>query len=197
MVIFDDGLGGGREIPILGEEFAGVAVREAEGFGFGVEERDVAGDGEIGGGTKGLGKQSRVDELADIVEESAEIDALGIGERKLAGEMLADDGTPEGVLPEGAGIERPIVLWRHLHQEGGPKNIAEAASAERDDSAANRLDGGLAHEEGGIRHAEALGGDGLVMRNHFGDFFDFELIGRHIEGLKDGSQNRGNGRHGV
>lgn len=127
VVEFDNGLNIGREVPVVGEKLAGVAMREAHGFLFGFEKRPAAADGHFDGGFEFVVEESGVDDFTDVVEEAAEIDFFGFGEGDFFGELLGDEGAAEGMLPEGHWIERPVPFWGEAREVRGPEDVAEAA----------------------------------------------------------------------
>ena len=65
--------------------------------------------------------------------------------------------------------------------------------SEADDGAAQRVDFFPVAEQRAVGHLQTLRGEGLVLRDHVGDFLDVELFDGLLQVAEQWSQDRRNG----
>ena len=68
-------------------------------------QRDGFGLGQFESSLKLFRQDPEVHNNADVVKQAGEIGFSGIAERNLAGEMAANEGTSQGMFPEGHRID--------------------------------------------------------------------------------------------
>ena len=81
----------------------------------------------------------------------------------------------------------PLSPGHHVEHAAGHGDVADALKSEADDGAAERVDFLPAPEQRAVGHLQTLRRQRLVLRDHFRDFLDVELLERLLQVAEQGA----------
>lgn len=93
------------ERPLLGQDETCLTMREAQHLDFGKVKRDLLACSECRRSRKFRGNDERVDEKANVVQESGNVGLLLVGTWQLFTEFTAYHGATKRMFPESGGID--------------------------------------------------------------------------------------------
>src|SRR5208283_2858179 len=130
--------------------------------------------------SKILGEEDGVDQDADVMEQTAKVRLLVVGSAQHLREILRDQRGAQAVTPKDLLPHAAAQIGEHQGETAGESEIANAPKAQGEDRFADGGNIATLPEQRRIGGAQALRGEGFVIRDGLGDAIDIDLAGADV-----------------
>ena len=133
----------------------------------------------------------------DVMQQARHVGLLRIGSGQLLAELSAYHRASQRMSPKDHRIQHPLLRGESLSQAAGEKNGFDATQAQANDRPLDGFGRLRQAKQGRTRHAQTLGGNGVVIRHQAHHFVHLRFLAGRAQQLQQRKKYRGNCGHGF